>query len=60
MGRIYRALQERLGRLKANGQTPIVSTQLEGILRRIDKLPVLDSRTPDEVVGYNDHGLPHY
>jgi hypothetical protein len=33
-------------------------TQLEDILRRVDHLPVLDARSPDEILGYDDHGLP--
>ncbi len=28
------------------------------ILKEIDKLPVLDDRTPDELLGYDEHGLP--
>ncbi|MGA7859288.1 MAG: hypothetical protein WCA11_15235 [Terracidiphilus sp.] len=33
-------------------------TELEEILRRVDSLPVLDSRTEDEILGYDEHGLP--
>ena len=32
--------------------------ELDAILRRVDRLPVLDSRTPDEIIGYDQHGLP--
>jgi hypothetical protein len=32
--------------------------QLEEILRRLDELPVLDFRTPDEILGYDQDGLP--
>ena len=42
----------------ALGIMPIDLTQLEDILRRVDQLPVLDSRCPDEIVGYDDDGLP--
>jgi hypothetical protein len=31
---------------------------IEEILRRVDSLPVLDSRTTDEIIGYDEHGLP--
>jgi len=58
-GAIHKALQERLERLKTERRKPVVVTQLEDILRRVDQLPVLDSRTPDEILGYDDHGLPH-
>jgi hypothetical protein len=27
------------------------------ILDRVDKLPVLDSRSDDEIIGYNEFGL---
>jgi antitoxin (DNA-binding transcriptional repressor) of toxin-antitoxin stability system len=29
------------------------------ILRRVDCLPVLDDRSPDEIIGYDEDGLPH-
>lgn len=28
------------------------------IARRISSSPVLDPRTPDEILGYDEHGLP--
>ena len=28
------------------------------ILAEIDKLPVLDDRSPDEILGYDENGLP--
>jgi hypothetical protein len=33
-------------------------SEIEEILRRVDSLPVIDSRTADEIIGYNEHGLP--
>ena len=57
-GAIQKSLEERLERLKQQRQSPLLSTQLEDILRRVDQLPILDSRTPDEIVGYDEHGLP--
>ena len=32
--------------------------RLREISRRAAKLPVLDDRTPDEILGYDDHGMP--
>jgi antitoxin VapB len=55
---IQTALQERLERLRQQRRSQIVTSQLEDILRRVDRLPVLDSRSPDEIVGYNEYGLP--
>jgi antitoxin VapB len=57
-GAIQKSLEERLERLKQQRRSPWLSTQLEDILRRVDQLPILDSRTPDEIVGYDEHGLP--
>ena len=57
-GAIQKALEERLERLKKERRQQVVLTQLEDILRRVDQLSVIDSRTPDEILGYDDHGLP--
>jgi antitoxin VapB len=57
-GAIQKSLEERLERLKQQRRSPLLSTQLEDILRRVDQLPILDSRAPDEIVGYDEHGLP--
>lgn len=57
-GAIQKALEERLERLKQQRRSQIVRSQIDEILRRVDALPVLDSRTPDEIVGYDQNGLP--
>jgi antitoxin VapB len=57
-GAIQRALEERLERLKQQRRSQVVLSQLEDILRRVDRLPILDSRTPDEILGYDEQGLP--
>jgi antitoxin VapB len=55
---IQRSLEERLERLPQQRRSQILANQLEEILRRVDQLPILDSRTPDEILGYDEHGLP--
>lgn len=55
---IQKSLEERLQRLKQQRRGKIVAAQLEEILGRVDQLPVLDSRTPDEILGYDENGLP--
>jgi antitoxin VapB len=55
---IRTALEERLERLKQQKRSHILSSQLQDILRRVDQLPILDSRSPEEILGYDDHGLP--
>jgi antitoxin VapB len=57
-GAIQKALEERLERLERQRRGKIVLSQLEEILHRVDQLPVLDSRTPDEIIGYDEQGLP--
>lgn len=57
-GAIQKALEERLERLKNQRKRQIVLDQLRDILQRVDRLPVLDRRTPDEIVGYDEHGFP--
>lgn len=57
-GAIQKALEERLDRLKYQRRSQILASQLEEILHRVDQLPVLDSRTADEILGYDEHGLP--
>jgi antitoxin VapB len=37
---------------------PIDLAKVEAIQKRIAALPVLDPRTPDEILGYDEFGLP--
>jgi antitoxin VapB len=57
-GAIQTALEERLERLNREQRSRNLLSQLEEILHRVDRLPVLDSRTPDGILGYDEHGLP--
>jgi len=57
-GAIQKALEERLERLKLQRRSGILASQLEDILRRVDQLPILDPRAADEVLDYDEHGLP--
>lgn len=36
----------------------VLAAQIEEILGRVDDLPELDNRPPDEILGYDEHGLP--
>ena len=53
------ALKKRLQRLKQRHHGRIVTEKLEDILRRVDRLPTLDTRPQDEILGYDEHGVPH-
>ena len=55
---IQKALEERLERLRNQRRGLILASQLEEILRRVDQLPLLDNRTADDILGYDEHGLP--
>jgi antitoxin VapB len=55
---IRTALQERLERLKRQRRGHILSGQIEDLLRRVDALPVHDSRPESEILGYDEDGLP--
>ncbi len=35
-----------------------IKSDLDEILRRVDSLPIIDSRTADEIVGYDENGTP--
>jgi len=55
---IQRSLKERLQRLKQRSQGRIMTEKLEDILQRVDALPSLDTRSEDEILGYDDQGIP--
>ena len=55
---IQTALHERWERLQAKRRSPVLAGQIEDLLRRVDSLPTLDSRPDDEIVGYDEHGMP--
>jgi antitoxin VapB len=55
---IQKALEERLQRLKAKRRGQVLADQVEDLLRRVDALPNLDSRTDDEILGYDENGMP--
>jgi antitoxin VapB len=54
---IRAALRERLERQRARGSRD-AAAGIRRIQERIARLPVVDSRTADEILGYDDHGLP--
>ncbi|MDA9405386.1 MULTISPECIES: type II toxin-antitoxin system VapB family antitoxin [unclassified Bradyrhizobium] len=53
-----RALEERLRRTSFNARKAALLEDLEAIQRRWNALPVLDNRTPDEIIGYDENGIP--
>lgn len=55
---ITRAIDERLQRLRGQRPQRDLAEELDAIAERCGALPVLDERTPDEILGYDDHGVP--
>lgn len=55
---IHKALEERWQQLAAKRRCGILAGQIEDLLRRVDAMPSLDSRTEDEILGYDEHGMP--
>jgi antitoxin VapB len=51
------ALQERLERVRRQSATG-VAERLRRLATEARSLPVLDDRPADEILGYDDHGLP--
>lgn len=52
------ALEERLRRVRGTTSSPSLRSELARIRKRCASLPVLDDRSPDDIVGYSDDGLP--
>lgn len=53
-----RALEERLRRLGSDMRKAALFEDLEAIQQRWNARPVLDNRTADEILGYDENGLP--
>jgi antitoxin VapB len=53
-----RALEERLRRTGPDTHKAALFEDLEAIRRRLAALPVLDARSSDEIIGYDENGIP--
>lgn len=52
---VTKALSERIERTRK--RTPALrKAALAAFRKRMSKLPVLDDRSPDEIIGYNEYG----
>lgn len=52
------SLRERLERKRAETDNRPLAERLMEIGRRYSSLPVLDDRSADEILGYDENGLP--
>jgi antitoxin VapB len=57
-GAVIAALTEKLARERCRTSKPRLSEELAAIRRRCAQLPVLDARSPGEILGYHEHGTP--
>jgi antitoxin VapB len=53
-----RAFAERLDRVRAQDAAPGVLSELEAIISRGRDRTTLDARSADEIIGYDEAGLP--
>jgi antitoxin VapB len=52
------ALRDRLARVKRTRSKRRLADELDQVALHCASLPVLDSRSPDEILGYDELGLP--
>lgn len=53
-----RAIEERLRRLGGQTHKDTLLQDMAEIRRRWTEMRVLNDRTPEEILGYDEHGLP--
>lgn len=55
---VTQALRERLVRTTGRVEPGRLPAEIRRIQARVARLPVLDDRSTDEILGYGDDGLP--
>jgi len=55
---VTQALRERLERTRRTRMKHRLSDEIEKIALRCAALPVLDARHPDDIIGYDQDGIP--
>lgn len=55
---VLQSLRERLLREEGRRGAPHLKDELLAISRRCAALPDIDTRSADEIIGYDEHGLP--
>ncbi len=55
---VRQALRDKLDRLERKNEQAHLADQLDEIALHCAALPLLDPRNADEILGYNDYGLP--
>ena len=55
---VTKALRDRLERIRRRRAGRCLADELDEIALHTASLPVLDNRNADEILGYDEHGLP--
>lgn len=55
---VTKSLKERLDRVRARRRGRSLADELDEIAKRCAALPILDARPADEILGYDEQGLP--
>lgn len=55
---VIKALQQRLAREEGRVTVPDLKDEIVAIGRRCAALPDRDTRSTEEILGYDEHGLP--
>jgi len=55
---VTRALRDRLARLRRDKSGRRLADELDEIAKHCSRLPVRDPSTPDEILGYDEDGVP--
>lgn len=56
---VFQSVKERLERLKPKNTVYSLAQELDAIAQRCSSLPVLDTRSPEKIIGYDERGLPY-
>jgi antitoxin VapB len=55
---VVNALREQLRRETGRRLAPLLAEELRAITERCATLPDHDKRSPEEIIGFDEHGLP--
>lgn len=55
---IGKSLESRLDMLRRHQRQDAVRKEIDEILARVHALPILDDRPEDEILGYDENGIP--
>lgn len=56
---VTKAIRQRLERERRRRDKHVDRSEIKKIVRRIVSRPVLDGRSADEILGYDERGLPN-